>query len=174
MRLLRLFNDPVGIKMLKNEGIPDQVIKGLPLLGISSIANLLSCIKTAKHFEMNDNDILFSVATDSVDMYRSRLEELEEQYGKYSERQAFSDYERCLLGENVDNMKELTYMDRKRIHNLKYYTWIEQQGKELEDLNQLWYDDNIFNEIFSQTKLWEKQIIEFNKKTGVGSSKNRP
>ena len=31
----------------------------------------------------------------------------------------------------IDNMEELTYYGRKRIHNLKYYTWVEQQGKTL-------------------------------------------
>ena len=37
-------------------------------------------------------------------------------------------------------MMELTYYDRKRIHNLKYFTWIEQQRFNLEELNRQWYD----------------------------------
>jgi hypothetical protein len=51
--------------------------------------------------------------------------------------QAVKDYEKCMLGQKTDNMKELTYNDRKAIHNLKYFTWVEQQAKEIEDLNQL-------------------------------------
>ncbi len=45
-----------------------------------------------------------------------------------------------MLGLKLDNMQELTYADRKRVHNLKYYTWVEQQGKTVEELNALWYD----------------------------------
>lgn len=44
------------------------------------------------------------------------------------------------MGLKLDNMQELTYADRKRVHNLKYYTWVEQQGKTVEELNALWYD----------------------------------
>ena len=45
-----------------------------------------------------------------------------------------------MLNLKLDNMQELTYQDRKRVHNLKYYTWVEQQGKTVEELNALWYD----------------------------------
>ena len=167
MRLLRLFNEDEGKKSLKNSGVPEEIVNDLHLLGISSIANMLSAIKTAKYFELTENDVIFTVATDSADMYKSRVQELRDEYGDYSETQAKIDFDRCILGETTDNMLELNYLDRKRIHNLKYYTWIEQQAKELEDLNQLWYDREIWKKIFAQPARWDELIEEFNQMTGL-------
>jgi cysteine synthase len=167
MRLLRLFNETEGHKLLIDSGIDENVVKNLPLLGISSISNLLSAIKTAKHFEMDENDVIFTVATDSADMYKSRVSELHEQFGEYTMLNAAKDFETCLISQKTDYLKELTYVDRKTIHNLKYYTWIEQQAKELEDLNQLWYDREIWNKIFNQVERWDELINEFNERTGL-------
>ncbi|HEB11628.1 MAG TPA: hypothetical protein ENI06_10500 [Spirochaetales bacterium] len=62
-------------------------------------------------------------------------------------------------------MLELTYYERKRVHNLKYYTWIEQQGKELKELNSQWYDyDNYWSGIHNQVPEMDQLILEFNKK----------
>ncbi|RLD52508.1 MAG: pyridoxal-5-phosphate-dependent protein subunit beta [Bacteroidetes bacterium] len=167
MRLLRLFNEPEGHKYLKSQGVAQEIIDELPLLGISSIGNLLSAIKTAKYFEMTSDDIIVTVATDSSDMYKSRIQELEDERGKYTELQAAKDFEKCIFGQQTDNMKELNYQDRKAVHNLKYYTWIEQQAKDSEDLSQLWYDRNIWNSIFNQMNRWDELINEFNERTGV-------
>ena len=71
------------------------------------------------------------------------------------------------MGARTDNMKELSYNDRKAIHNLKYYTWVEQQGKDVEDLNQLWYDRDIWNTMFRQVERWDELINEFNERTGL-------
>ncbi len=167
MRLLRLFNEPEGHKYLKEIGVPPELVDNLPLLGISSIANMLTAIKAAKYYELTDKDVIITVATDSSDMYKSRIKELREQRGEYDYIQAVKDYEKCILGQQTDFFKELTYRDRKTIHNLKYYTWIEQQAKELEDLNQLWYDREIWDKIFSQVDRWDELIEEFNDRTGL-------
>jgi hypothetical protein len=81
--------------------------------------------------------------------------------------QAALDYATCLLGTRTDNMKELSYTDKKAIHNLKYYTWVEQQGKTLDEINQLWYDDNFWKQTFSQVSYWDDMIEDFNDRTGV-------
>jgi len=167
MRILRLFNEKEGHEYLKSLGIAQEVINELHLLGISSIGNLLSAIKTAKYYEMTGEDVIFTVATDSADMYQSRIAELTAERGNYNELQAARDLEKCLLGERTDNMKELTYNDRKAIHNLKYYTWIEQQEKDLEDLNQMWYDREIWAQIFAQIDRWDELINDFNERTGL-------
>ncbi|MBS4014642.1 MAG: pyridoxal-phosphate dependent enzyme [Bacteroidetes bacterium] len=164
MRLFRIFNEPEGHKYLKSYGIDDEVIKTLYLMGISGIGNLLSAIKTAKYYEMTEDDVILTVATDSADMYKSRLEELTADKGKYSEFQAALDFEKCMLGTTVDYMKELTYTDKKAVHNLKYYTWVEQQAKETEDLNTLWYDREIWNKLFNQVDRWDELIKEFNER----------
>ncbi len=167
MRLLRLFNEPKGLKYLKSLGVDENIIKDLHLIGISGIGNLLSAIKTAKYYEMTEEDVVVTIATDSADMYRSRLDEQKESKGKYSEIEAAKDFEKCMLGTTVDYMKEFGYYDRKNIHNLKYFTWIEQQGKELEDLNQLWNDRAIWDKIFNQVHRWDELINEFNDRTGL-------
>ncbi|MBE0649721.1 MAG: pyridoxal-5-phosphate-dependent protein subunit beta, partial [Bacteroidales bacterium] len=167
MRLLRLFNEPEGHKYLKSIGVDAEVISQLPLLGISGIANLLSAIKTAKYFEMTFDDVVITIATDSVEMYHSRLDELKAERGEYNRVQAAMDFGTCLMGQKTDNMRELNYQDQKAIHNLKYFTWVEQQAKDVKDLNLLWYDRVLWDKLFNQVKLWDELIMEFNERTGL-------
>ncbi|MBN2639726.1 MAG: pyridoxal-phosphate dependent enzyme [Bacteroidales bacterium] len=167
MRLLRLFNEPEGKQFLKSASCSDELIAQLPLLGISGIANMLSAIKTARYFEYTSDDVIMTIATDSVDMYRSRLNELNAERGSYTEVQAARDYEACLLGLKTDNMRELNYQDQKAIHNLKYFTWVEQQAKDVKDLNALWYDRGIWDKLFNQVDRWDELIREFNDRTGL-------
>ena len=166
MRLLRLFNEPVGKKILEREGVKKDLIEKLPILGISSICNLLASIKMAKYYELNENDVIFTIFTDSSDMYKSRLTELEAERGKYSEEYAIVDLKKCLQGIGVDWIKELNYYDQKALHNLKYFTWVEQQGKTVEEINELW-NPEFWDETFAQIPVWDKLIEEFNQKTGL-------
>jgi cysteine synthase A len=167
MRILRLFNEKDGHNFLRSAGINKNIIDDLHLIGISGIGNIISAIKTAKYFEMNGDDIIVTIATDSADMYKSRLDELSAERGKYSDIQAARDFEKCILGTRSDSMKELNYNDRKSIHNLKYFTWVEQQGKSVEELNQLWNDREIWIKLFSQVERWDELINDFNAKTGL-------
>ena len=164
MRILRLFNEKEGHKYLKNNNVAQETIDQLNLLGISSISNILSAIKTAKYYEMTSDDVIFTMATDAAEMYESRLEELHKERGEYNELQAAKDFEKCIIGQETNNLKELSYTDKRAIHNLKYFTWIEQQAKELEDLNQLWEDRTIWQKLFAQTERWDEMINEFNER----------
>ncbi len=167
MRIFRFFNEKNGRDFLKKEGVDSAFINKLNYLGISGISNILSSIKLAKHFEMTSDDIIFTLATDSADMYKSRLEELKSERGEYKNNQAVKDFERCLMGQKTDNMKELNFIDRKAIHNLKYYTWVEQQEKDIADLNQLWNDRQIWDKLLTQPERWDELINEFNDMTGL-------
>jgi len=167
MRLLRLFNEPVGRHYLLEQGVPQETVDALPLIGISGIGNLLATIKTARYLELGERDVLVTVATDSTKLYSSRLVELKAERGPYSELQAARDFEGCLAQLGIGHLKELTYPDRKAIHNLKYFTWIEQQQRELADLNQLWNDPDVFEDIFSQVGAWDGLIEEFNERVGL-------
>jgi cysteine synthase len=167
MRLFRLFNEKKGHDCMRALGVDTVTADNLPLLGISGIGNLISAVKTAKYFEMTADDIIITIATDSAEMYSSRIAELNEERGAYDMLQAVRDFEKCLAGISCDNMKELTYNDRKAIHNLKYYTWVEQQGKETEELNQLWYDRELWDRMFLQTERWDELIYDFNRRTGL-------
>lgn len=167
LRLLRLFNEPAGIDWLVKHGISVDVAGQLSLMGISSICNLLGSIKLAKYFELTRDDVIFTIFTDSVEMYRSRLQEMETEQGNYSERRAAVDWNSVIGRQGIDYFKELSYYDKKAIHNLKYFTWVEQQGKNVEDLNAQWYDDSYWQERFSIAPQWDEMIADFNEKVGL-------
>jgi cysteine synthase A len=167
MRLIRLFNEPEGRKYLEKMGVPKEFVERLDLLGISSIANMLGLMKMAKYYEMNENDILFTLATDSMELYQSRLVELHEEHGEYTEMDAAVDYEVCLMGQTIDWMLELSYWDKRRMHNLKYFTWIEQQGKTIEELDAQWYDDDYWKVRLNSYREWDEAIKQFNERSGL-------
>ena len=76
------------------------------------------------------------------------------------------DLERYLRGEGIDNMRELNYYDRKALHNLKYFTWVEQQGRTSEELNRLW-DPEFWDEQWEQIPRYDKLIDQFNRRVGL-------
>lgn len=168
LRVMRLFNESSGKHFLIEKGVSDEIVNKLDLLGISGISNLLSAIKTAKYFELSEKDVIFTVFTDSMDLYQSRLEEERQKNGSYND--SATDYEGCIRKQDIANFLELGYWDKKRIHNLKYYTWIEQQGKTVEELNAQWYDQNYWKDQFAKVKDWDERIQEFNEKVGLLSS----
>ena len=168
-RLLRLFNKEDGKKYLRETlGLSDELVEKLSWLGISGIANLLCCIKMSKYYELTENDVVMTVLTDSAVMYQSRINELDEMHGAYDVREAALDHNIHMLGLKTDNLLELTYADRKRIHNLKYYTWVEQQARDVHDLNALWYDTKgTWDAVHAQAKEMDELINEFNEATGL-------
>ncbi len=167
MQLIRLFNEPAGQAYLIDRGVPADFVEKLPLLGISSVANLLSAIKFAKWYEYTGTDVVLTVATDSMEMYESRLKELREERGEFTREDAAMAYERYLLGTTTDSMAELSYWDRKRIHNLKYYTWVEQQGKTYEEIQAQWYDPDYWTSVHAQVEEMDRLIEAFNEKVGL-------
>ncbi|HVN33373.1 MAG TPA: pyridoxal-phosphate dependent enzyme [Thermoanaerobaculaceae bacterium] len=166
MRLLRLFNEPAGHALLRRRGVPESTVARLPLLGISSICNLLASIKTARHYELGADDVVLTCFTDSVELYRTRLAELSVERGPYDERHAEVDFERRLLGVTTDHLRELTHPERKAIHNLKYFTWVEQQGKTVEELDALW-SPGFWRDLQGRLPEWDEAITAFNRETGV-------
>ncbi len=167
IRLLRLFNEPVGRELLKAEGVPDEVVDHLDLLGISSVGNLVAAIKFARYFELDEHEVIFTVFTDSMELYGSRIQELREERGPYTRSQADRDWS-LLQSLGTDWVQELGYYDRKRIHNLKYFTWVEQQGKSVEELDAQWYDAHRYwGEIHRLAPKIDELIREFNRRVGL-------
>jgi cysteine synthase len=167
MGLIRLFNEPAGQAYLVEQGVPEEFVDKLPELGISSVANMLSSIKFAKHYELGANDIVMTVATDSMEMYQSRLRELDDEYGAFTPMDAAGVYQRYLLGTGIEHVQELGYHDRKRIHNLKYFTWVEQQGKTFEEIQAQWYDPDYWTSIHGRVNELDVMIDAFNERTGL-------
>ncbi len=168
VNLARLFNERAGRAYLTKQGIPEKIVGNLDLLGFSGISNVLSAIKMAKYFEFNEHDIILTILTDSMELYGSRLEEMHQEYGEYTENNAAADFARYLLGESTDNMLELSYVDRKRVHNLKYFTWVEQQGKTYNEILSQWYEPDYWIDVQKQVPEIDAMIEEFNSEAGIG------
>ncbi len=168
MMLSRLFNEPAGHEYLARRGVAAEVVEQLPLVGISGICNLVSNIKAAKYYDMDSRDVLFCPLTDAMSLYESRLEEMNECYGPFTAADAAAVGARYLDGTATDNLRELSYLDRKSLHHFKYFTWVEQQGRSSEELNRLW-DEEFWQETFAQEQVdeWDGLIDQFNQATGL-------
>jgi hypothetical protein len=167
VNISRLFNEPAGRTYLANQGVPEEIVSQLDLLGFSGISNVLTAIKAAKYYEMGENDIMLTVLTDSMELYNSRLVEMHTDFGEYSETNAAVDFARWLQGESTDNLLELRYTDRRRIHQLKYFTWVEQQGRTYEEIQAQWYDSEYWTKFQNQIPEMDALIETFNQKVGL-------
>ena len=57
----------------------------------------------------------------------------------------------------------MNHVDRRRVHQLKYYTWIEQLGKDLTELNAQWQDYRAYwGGLHEQADVIDGMIKEFN------------
>ena len=84
MQLLRLYNQPEGRACLAREGVDEATLDALGQVGISGICNLVAAIKTARHYDMDSRDVIFTPLTDSMELYASRREEMTAQHGPYT------------------------------------------------------------------------------------------
>ena len=167
VNIMRLFNEPDGQKYLVEQGVPEDVVARLNLMGFSGIANMLSAIKMAKYYELGEEDVVLTVLTDSMELYNTRIEEYREDFGLYSTAKAAADFAASLMGEGTDNLMEMTYVQKQRVHNLKYYTWVEQQGKTYEEILDQWYAKDYWTEFHGQIEEMDELIKDFNGRTGL-------
>jgi cysteine synthase len=163
MQLMRMFNETAGHECLRREGVDEALLESLPLLGISSLCNLVAAVKTARYYDMDGRDVIFVPLTDAMNLYESRMHELRASEGEYTARMADRHYARYLQGITTDHVRELSYADRKALHNFKYFTWVEQQGKSSAELRQLW-DTDFWRRVFSTEVVdeWDRLIEAFN------------
>ncbi len=166
MSLMRLFNEEAGQAFLAARGVPVECIAHLPDAGISGICNLVSAIKLARYYELGSRDVVFIPLTDSMSLYASRLREQAEEHGPYTPGDAGRHFARYIEAIGIDHLRELNYYDRKSLHQFKYFTWVEQQGRDVADLRRLW-DPDFWAEVFSQAPEWDRRIEAFNAETGV-------
>lgn len=167
VNISRLFNEPAGQRYLARKGVPEALIQQLDLLGFSGIANVLSAVKFAKYYELGPNDVVLTVLTDSMQLYGTRIDEYREQMGAFDECAAAEAYARDLHGVTTDHLEELTYEGRKRVHNLKYYTWVEQQGKTYPEIQAQWYDPHYWTDVQKQAAAIDELIQDFNEQVGL-------
>ncbi|HEX9162137.1 MAG TPA: pyridoxal-phosphate dependent enzyme, partial [Thermoanaerobaculia bacterium] len=131
-----LFQSPAGLELLAtHRGVPRETLAQLASLGISSIANIIAAIKTAKYYRLGASEVVATVATDGAEMYASEAKKtLAARFnGRFDTIDAATQFGQHILGAGTDNLLELSLRDRERIFNLGYYTWVEQQGYSIEE-----------------------------------------
>ena len=140
-RMLQVLTDPEGIKFLKEIADSETVDFISDKFGISGICNVMGAIKMAKYYDLKEDENIFVVATDSIDRYGSVMKEMEETYGKIDRTVAKESLERIFHRQEPSFVFEGDKYTKLRWHNLKYFTWVEQQGKEVAELNAQKYQD---------------------------------
>ena len=167
-RLGVLFGTDVGRSYLSRRGVPDSVIEGLPSLGLSSICNVLGAIKTAKYYDLGPDDVVLTIATDGASLYDSEREIALARYfaDGLDEPAAAEIFGEHLLGTTTDHFLELGRIERERIFNLGYFTWVEQQGVSLEEFEAR-RDPAFWARLAEVVPAWDDLIDDFNARTGV-------
>jgi hypothetical protein len=129
---------------------------------------VLGAIKTAKYYGFGPEDVIVTVATDGAAMYDSEREVALRRYFShgFDEVAAAEVFGEHVLGAATDHVLELGRLDRQRIFNLGYFTWVEQQGISLEDFEAR-RDPGFWVEIREVVPAWDDLIDEVNARTGV-------
>jgi cysteine synthase len=167
-----LFRSEIGSRYLtRRNNIAPALVRQFDDIGISGLANIVAAIKLAKHFDYDSNDVIATVATDSAAMYGSECERhLARRYPNgFDEVNAGEIFSRHLAGAAADDVLELRHIDRKRIFNLGYYTWVEQQGITVEDFDRR-RNQEFWQGLVSTIPHWDHLIQEFNAKVGAGTA----
>jgi len=161
VRGLALLTDPVGKETLvRRYGVPEADVEAMSgFFGISSVCNVLGAIKTAKFYEFGPDDAIVTICTDAIDRYHSVMDWLEKTEGQMDEAMAAERMGSTFHGQKLDYILEGSREVRKRWHSLKYYTWVEQQGKTVEELDAQ-RDETWWNEHQEMVAEIDKRIIE--------------
>ncbi|NLX09699.1 MAG: pyridoxal-phosphate dependent enzyme [Chloroflexi bacterium] len=133
---LQIFADEGGRRALVERfGVAPALVEYLSTrLGISSLCNIYGAIKAARHYNLGKDDLVVTVATDGLDRYGSVMDDMRRDYGVVDEVEGVARVRSLFHGLKTDWIFDGTPDNRQRWHNLKYYTWVEQQGKTVEEL----------------------------------------
>ncbi|MBL8147834.1 MAG: pyridoxal-phosphate dependent enzyme [Anaerolineae bacterium] len=137
LRGLQLLSEPVGRETLvKRYGADEALVERMaPIFGISGVCHILGSIKTARHFGLGKDDVIVTAATDGFDRYPSEMDKLRVREGALDEARAVGHIEGIFHAQKTDWVQDGTRLNHERWHNLKYYTWVEQQGKTVQELD---------------------------------------
>ena len=165
-----LFNSEAGRRyLIDSVGCRPELVDSLVHMGFSSICNTLAAIKTAKHLRLTSDDVIMTVATDGAEMYRSEHEGYMASHHPdgYTAVEAAADFAGHLANVDTAHVMEMGQIERDRVFNLGYYTWVEQQGTgfpEFEARRSQTFWDNLRPLAGDLDEL----ITEFNQRTGLG------
>ncbi len=163
------FNSEAGRAHLAAKGVPERVVGQLPHFGFSSICNTLAAIKTAKLLDLGPDDALVTVATDGAALYPSeRAKLLATRYGgEFTSTDAAEAWGEHLAHVDTDHVIECTEADRRRVFNLGYYTWVEQQGTPF-DLFEQRRHQAFWRGLRRYLGVWDDMISDFNARVAGG------
>ncbi|WP_420453767.1 pyridoxal-5'-phosphate-dependent protein subunit beta [Ilumatobacter sp.] len=163
-----LFNSDAGRAHLARKGVPEELVAQLEHFGFSSICNVLAAIKTAKVLDLGPDDALITVATDGAALYPSeRAKLLATRYdGDFDASDAAEAWGAHLADVDTDNVIDCTAADRRRIFNLGYYTWVEQQGTPFE-LFEARRRQEFWTGLRRYVGVWDEMIGEFNERVAA-------
>jgi cysteine synthase len=123
-----------GTAALEAEGIDSALARSwVGFFGVSGVCNVLGAIRAARHYGLGPRQAVVTVATDGFDRYPSVLRRLDAEEGTM-------DAERARRRLDIFRVRDCalrlegTPENRRRWHNQKYFTWVEQQGKTVEEL----------------------------------------
>jgi len=165
-----LFNTPAGrAHLVDSVGCEPELVESLVHMGYSSICNALAAIKTAKHYRMTSDDVIVTVATDGSEMYTSELSEYIDEHhaGGFGDADAAAVFAQHLGAVDTSHFLEMGEVEKNRIFNLGYFTWVEQQGTEFADFEARRNQDFWSSMRTMMTEL-DEHIVEFNARTGLG------
>ena len=134
---LQLIAEDTGRKVLAERyGADEELVEQLgDMFGPSGICHILGSIKTAKAYDLGEDDLIVTAAADGLDRYHSVVGQMQQEHGKLDEAEAAARIEGVFHGVATDYVQHATPHLHQRWHNLKYYTWVEQQGKTVEELD---------------------------------------
>ncbi len=168
--LMVLCNTEVGRKyLIERRGIDAGLVAQLANFGLSSLCNMLAAIKTAKYFDLGPDDVILTVATDGAAMYGSEIDKAVVRYfgNRFDAVAAGETWGRALAGAGTDHLIETTQIDRRRMFNLGYFTWVEQQGVSLDEFSAR-AKQSFWDGLLDLVPAWDAMIAEFNAKSGAG------
>jgi cysteine synthase A len=123
-----------GTTTLEAEGVePDLARSWVGFFGVSGVCNVLGAIRAARHYGLGPRQAVVTVATDGFDRYPSVLRRLDEEQGTMDAERARRRLE-IFRSRSSRFLMEGTPETRRRWHNQKYFTWVEQQGRSVEEL----------------------------------------
>ncbi len=168
-----VFNTEVGRAMLREaHGLSPELVCALAGFGLSSICNVLSAVKTAKLLDLGPDDALLTVATDGADMYRTEVDKAVTKLfaGSFDRAAAERAFREHMLEASPEHVLPLSPVDRDRIFNLGYYTWVEQQGVSLDEFERRRKQD-FWTGLRELVPVWDGLIEDFNRETGASTGR---
>jgi cysteine synthase len=168
-RLNLLFGSDIGRDYLvKRRKLDRDLVESFAEIGISGLANVVAAIKVAKHLELGADDVVMTVATDGAALYGSERDNYRAKHypDGFDEVSAGEIFAGSLEAIADDHMLELTHQERKRIFNLGYYTWVEQQGVRFDDFEKR-KDQSFWRGVVETIPAWDRLIERFNAEAGL-------